>query len=62
MVQTLVDLDSSPFVRRRKSTVVFPGRHEPKHVITAPTPARLRSLMKEKLYIGGWIVSFAPGT
>lgn len=60
-VQTLVDLKSSPFVRQRKFTVVFPDEHEPKPVITTPTPARLRSLMKEKLYIGGWIVSFAPG-
>ncbi|KAF9643471.1 hypothetical protein BDM02DRAFT_3123400 [Thelephora ganbajun] len=54
-VQTLVDLESSPFVRRRKFTVSFPDEHEPKPVIATPTPARLRSLMKEKLYIGGWI-------
>lgn len=56
-VQTLVDLKSSPFVRRRKFAVGFSDEQEPKPVITAPTPARLRSFMKEKLYIDGWIVS-----
>ena len=57
-VLTLVDLKSSPFVRRRKFAARFSDEQEQKPVITTPTPARLRSLMKEKLYIGGWIVSF----
>ena len=59
-IQTLVDLENSPFVRRRKFTTILPDEHEPKPVITTPTPARLRSLMKEKLYIDAWIVSVIP--
>lgn len=61
-VQSLVDLKNSPFVQHRKLAVGFPDEQEPKPVITTPTPARLRSFMKEKLFINGWVVSVLPGS